>query len=348
MIILINLLLEFLEKDLLWGDYTTMNFGFQNNNLRGSSIFYVNSITDDGAEMKIMPKFANPKFASFQLLPPLEKGVPASHKECIKWTDSVVISVKNNHDEWNNERACGLHGCKVADASFGTMTFGPSGSDPASFTILPPFGLFRSSEQCVRSGDKFVIAVNEPTSGADHGVDTKECGNHGCRVGTLHENKLYFEDGRHSLMFNFNHIKRSRALKWDDHVVINSWFEPTGDVLGREILYTDNQDDNTPLKWDYKSNNPVRTSFRLLQPRAFDGATEDCISWNDSVVLKLNNDVTESGCGNKYGCRLASFDWNLYTMTFSKQEEAFKIRSINGIQRFGCIRSGEQIYFEAE
>eukprot|EP00121_Abeoforma_whisleri_P014092 Awhi_evm2s12997 len=178
----------------------------------------------------------------------------------------------------------------------------------------------------------------------------KECGNHGCRVGTLHENKLYFEDGRHSLMFNFNHIKRSRALKWDDHVVINSGFKPTGDVLGLEILYTDNQDDNTLLKCDYKSNNPVRTSFRLLQPRVFNGATEDCISWNDSVVIKLNNGITESGCGNKYGCRLASFDLNIPkpTMKFSRQEEAFKIRSTDGIQRFGCIRSGEQMYFETE
>eukprot|EP00121_Abeoforma_whisleri_P008631 Awhi_evm1s7924 len=302
-------------------------------------------MTDNVGQLWQTPKEVKPDFTSFQLLRPATVAAASTPiHDCIKWTDLVVLSAKNNHDE---DGACGLHGCKVAYMNDdNNMQLQASGDDPYVFRILPPLGLFRNSEQCVRSDDKFVLA--DLLTAAEHGLE-HILGAHGGRglkriSGTDNRLQLFHHSGSTS-DFSFRHIHRHRTLQWRDHVLMNTGFEVGGTFYGNSVLYTDSLDENVALKEGSKKENPQITSFRILPPEIFSGATKECVSWGDQIELKLNNDINEAGCDNLYGCRVANID-NNGNLRFSKKTvNATKIyvQPAFGLKKSGCIHAGDQL-----
>eukprot|EP00121_Abeoforma_whisleri_P001063 Awhi_evm1s946 len=291
----------------------------------------------EGAATKVSPKQEKPKFASFQLLrPPSLNGNASSVNDCIKWTDSFVISQKNNHDENGN---CGSYGCRVAKLINYRMQFIPGGETPETFRIRPPVGIFRSPDQCVLFDDKMVLI---PTAFAYSQIETTAG-----RSLTKTGNDLTFGHDvavKHS--FSFRRIHRHRPLKWSDHVLINTGFETENEVHGTKIMYVDSLNEDEILREDYKKNNPQVSSFRILAKENFAGATTECVNWGDAIELKLNNDISEEGCDNIYGCRIANVDQD-GTIKFSrKTEDAFSLYVFppSGLtSKSGCVHAGDQI-----
>eukprot|EP00121_Abeoforma_whisleri_P004078 Awhi_evm1s3680 len=332
-------------KPLVWNDYVTMNTDFSNGESRGRSIVYVSSMTDNVGQLKQTPKEDKPDFASFQLLRPATAATSTSIHDSIKWTDLVVLSAKNNHDE---DSACGLHGCKIAYMNDDkNMQLQASGDDPYVFRILPPLGLFRSSEQCVLSDDKLVLV--DLSTVLEHGVD-HTLGAHGGRglkvISETDKRLQFYHHSGSSSDFSFRHIHRHRTLQWRDHVLITTGFQAGGSLYGNSVLYTDSLDDNVSLKEDYKTGNPQITSFRILPPEVFSGTSRKCISWGDQIEIKLNNNITEAGCDNAYGCRLAYVDSDGKVKFSKKTESAAKlyIHPPFGLEKSGCVHAGDQLH----
>eukprot|EP00121_Abeoforma_whisleri_P015588 Awhi_evm1s14349 len=328
-----------------------MNLNFNNGEKRGRSLLHASTVAETGGNLYRATKETKPAdLATFQVLHP-SATANFSHQECVKWGDSVVLSVKHNYD--TSEGDCAGYGCRVVcfDANAeGTLTLEHSTVDPFVLRILPPGALFRSPEQCVHSDDHFVLSPMSTVH--DHGK-SHALGYHGSRNLQLNgSGQAIFAHGK-DLAFDlsFRHVHRFRVIQWKDHVRINTGFEPNNEnYYGNSVLYTDSLDEHVSLKVDYKHNNPQITTFRILPSSDFTGVTEECLSWGDDFVLKLNNDVSEDHCATIYECRLlyANAANNLTKdPKFGKMEEnevKFYIHSPQG-SKTGCVRAGEQFYF---
>eukprot|EP00121_Abeoforma_whisleri_P003845 Awhi_evm1s3464 len=329
-------------KPLKWSDFVSINADFNDGENRGRSIASVDSL-NVGGKLEFSEKLSeDDKNASFQLLRP--ESTPSS--DCIKWTDSIILSLHSNHEADKN---CGPYGCRVASVnSNNEIIFNHGGDNPDKFSILPPAGFFRSNEQCVMAGDRFVLVASKYSF--QHGIDSFFCGFHGCSVGSIKDNKFTLTKGNQVSFLTFRHLHRNRYLDFGDHVVINTGFVAGGSILGEATLYTESTVDNVELKVDLKSNFPNRTSFRLLPSETFNIYVYDpkCIRWNEEIVLKLNNIEVQGNCTSWYGCRIAASDVETGLVSFSEKPERTKKTEVltivppAGLRKEGCVRSGEQ------
>eukprot|EP00121_Abeoforma_whisleri_P016038 Awhi_evm1s14738 len=118
-------------------------------------------------------------------------------------------------------------------------------------------------------------------------------------------------------------------------------------LYGNSVAYTDSLDDNVSLKVSPKTENPQITSFRILSPKVFSGATKECVSWGDQIEIKLNNDIDEVGCDNVYGCRIAQAGDN-GGLKFSRKTDDNSVTNLfvyppNGVEKSGCVHAGDQL-----
>eukprot|EP00121_Abeoforma_whisleri_P004719 Awhi_evm1s4267 len=333
-----------IAKPIKWNEYVTINLDFSDGEKRGRSLLHANTIVETGGNLYRAEKEIKPAdFATFQVISPSITDSPSTH-ECVKWGDTVVLSVKHNYDTSHGN--CAGYGCRVV---FYDLTLEHSTVDPFVLRILPPGVLFRSPEQCVLSDDHFVLS---PMSAVINHGKPNTSGYHGTK-------NLQFDDSGQAIFapgtnltsdLSFRHIHRFRAIEWKDHVRINTGFESNGEnIYGNSVLYTDSLDEHVALKVNLKRNNPQITTFRILSPIDFTGVTRECLSWGDEFMLKLNNDASEDDCATIYGCRL------LYTNAannltkdpkfgrMEENEEKFYIHSPRE-SKTGCVRAGEQFY----
>eukprot|EP00121_Abeoforma_whisleri_P004793 Awhi_evm1s4336 len=243
---------------------------------------------------------------------------------CIHWYQSVLISAKNNHNSNGN---CGDYGCKVGVAS-ATMTIKAGIVHPNGFQIVPPKHSTKTANDCVFAEDKFLLASGSSKMSGTTSVS--------------------FSSSNPTL-YAFRHVYASRRLQWNDHIVINVGFDIEGDPMG--TVYAESEDKDAPLKVALKTDNPPRSSFRILAPETFNGATKECVSWGDEIVLKLNNLAEEKGCDPRYGCRILYADpvGNYVTPRFghrtaSTAADVFTLEPPTDLNKAGCIHAGEQLY----
>eukprot|EP00121_Abeoforma_whisleri_P012232 Awhi_evm1s11283 len=267
--------------------------------------------------------------SAIQILRPVDSV--ASPLDCIHWHSEIVLSAAENYQINEN---CGIYGCLTASMRNQQMVFTDSGMNPSTFILRPPQGIFRSHEQCIYPGDKIIIASRDP-----QGLET-----------TFQEEEDFvtFGASNSSTLLSLHLDTKHRSLKWDDHVVINTAFKQRGSLFGKGQLFTESDESGALL--ESASSNFRRSSFRLLRPETIYGNSNGCISWGDEIVLKLNNAVTEIGCGAYYGCRVAYDvdEGDHSTLRFGLRDKdrsnmRLFVTPPPGVERSGCVRAGEQL-----
>eukprot|EP00121_Abeoforma_whisleri_P006026 Awhi_evm1s5470 len=209
-----------------------------------------------------------------------------------------------------------------------------SGAEPHTFQILPPAGLFRSNQQCIRHGERFLLSSSRS---ADVGLDTAYCGFHGCEVGRVENDDFVFGKGNFATLSNFGKVKARRTLNFKDHVIINSGFTSKGSPLGETNLYTDSVDNNVLLKTGAK-----QAGWRVIELR--DCEKRHAERFTDLVLAKEACLLLDGDCTGIYNSNCDNDDFYLCMPGNDHPHTSFRLLpSPEEKYKEGCIQWNSKI-----